>query len=156
AKVAALIGRLPPTLQDRSIAIQLERKRVDQRVERRRGDRNNDLLELHRKASRWAADHKIDLASRDPEVPSSLDDRAADNWRSLLAIADAIGGNYPQHARAAASALSGGRDEDEESPGVVLLRDVRRILEGSRAPVEFLTPSRLVEELVRLEEAPWS
>ncbi len=32
AKVAALIGPLPPTLQDRSIAVKLERKRVDQPV----------------------------------------------------------------------------------------------------------------------------
>jgi putative DNA primase/helicase len=59
AKVAGLIGRLPPTLQDRSIVLQLERKRADQVVDRRRADRNDDLVELYRKTARWAADQSL-------------------------------------------------------------------------------------------------
>ena len=153
AKVAALIGPLPPTLQDRSIVVQLERKRLDQAVERRRADRNSDLVELCRKAARWSADHADQLVACDPMAPGTLDDRAADNWRPLLAVAEVIGGNWPQHARKAASALSGSRDADDESPGVLLLRDVRQVL-TDRVP--FLSPSRLIEELVALEEAPWA
>ena len=84
--------------------------------------------------------------------PDTLDDRAADNWRPLLAIAEVIGGNWPQHARKAARALSGSRDADDESPGVLLLRDIRELM-PERVP--FLAPSVLVEKLVELEEAPW-
>ena len=146
AKVAALIGPLPPTLQDRSIVVQLERKRPDQTVDRRRADRTLDLVELCRKASRWAADHAEELAERDPAAPERLDDRATDNWRPLLAVAEIIGGNWPVHARAAARALSGGRDDNDESPGVLLLRDVRRVM-SERVP--FLAPSILVEKLRR-------
>ena len=110
AKVIALIGKLPPTLQDRSIVVQLERKRTRETVERRRADRTLDLVELCRKAARWVADHRAELDVCDPVPPDTLDDRAADNWRPLLAIAEVIGGNWPQHARTAARALSGGRD----------------------------------------------
>jgi putative DNA primase/helicase len=152
AKVIALIGKLPPTLQDRSIVTALERKRPEQRVERRRADRALDLLELCRKAARWAADHQCELEECDPVPPDTLDDRAADNWRPLLAIAEVIGGNWPQHARKAARALSGGRDADDESPGVLLLRDIREVMDER---VAYLSPSSLLEKLHALEEAPW-
>ena len=42
----------------------------------------------------------------DPLVPSELHDRAADNWRQLLAIADAAGGDWTRRAREAALASS--------------------------------------------------
>src|SRR5262249_8719789 len=44
----------------------------------------------------------------DPEIPDALDDRAADNWRPLLAIADLAGGAWPRRARGAGCLLSGG------------------------------------------------
>ena len=153
AKAIALIGALPATLQDRAVALQLERRRKNEPVERRRADRNADLDELCRKTARWAADNSNVLRECDPVVPNDLDDRAADNWRALLAIAEAVGPSWAEKARAAASVLSGKRDESEETPGVMLLRDSRGIL-NERVP--FLSPSRLVEELVKIEEAPWS
>ena len=153
AKVIALIGNLPPTLQDRSIVAALERKLPEQRVERRRADRTLDLVELCSCAARWAADHLAELEACDPAPVDMLDDRATDNWRPLLAIAETLGGNWPVHARAAARALSGGRDDNDESPGVLLLRDVRRVM-PERVP--FLAPKILAEKLVEIEEAPWA
>ena len=43
------------------------------------------------------------LAEADPDVPDELHDRAADNWRPLLDIANAVGGDWPERARAAAA-----------------------------------------------------
>jgi len=40
-----------------------------------------------------------------PELPDGLSDRQGDAWEPLLAIADAAGGDWPAHARAAAVAL---------------------------------------------------
>jgi len=45
-------------------------------------------------------------------LPGALDDRASDNWRPLLALADAAGGKWPSRAIAAALALSGRRNDD--------------------------------------------
>ena len=50
---------------------------------------------LRRRAARWVADHLPALQAADPAVPDELDDRQADNWRPLLAIADEAGGEWP-------------------------------------------------------------
>ena len=42
------------------------------------------------------ADHASELREADPVVPPELHDRAADNWRPLLAIADLVGGEWPE------------------------------------------------------------
>lgn len=91
----AMIGRLPGTLADRSIPAEMRRKRPDERVARFRADRVQHLEELRSKAVRFALDHFDLLRDADPEVPPELHDRAADNWRPLLAIADAAGGEWP-------------------------------------------------------------
>ena len=101
----AMIGCLPGTLADRSIPINLRRKLPRDRVERFRSDRTADLDELARKAARWAADNLTVLSEADPKVPPVLHDRAADNFRPLLAIADVIGGEFPLQVRRIAENL---------------------------------------------------
>jgi putative DNA primase/helicase len=111
-KVIAGIGRLADTLMDRSVVIAMKRKRVGDRVDPLREDRLN-LSEVRRKCLRWARDHLESLRSADPATPAGLNDRAADNWRGLLAFADAAGGNWPLEVRAAARVLS---HEAEDGP----------------------------------------
>jgi putative DNA primase/helicase len=151
-KVIALIGELPPTLQDRSIAVRMRRRQKGETVERRRGDRLAPLHSLCRKAARWAADHAEALKATDPEVPLQLDDRAADNWRPLISIAEFIGSKWPAEVRKASLVLSGSRADDDETGGVRLLADCREVFGRS----EWLTPTDLVERLIALPEAPWS
>ena len=67
------------------------RKRPDEKIERIRIDRLDALKDLQRKCARWAIDHIQLLKFVDPEIPNGLHDRAADNWRPLLAIADLAG-----------------------------------------------------------------
>ncbi len=57
--------------------------------------------------ARWGQDHAAGVAAIDPEVPTGLHDRAVDNWRPLLALSEAVGGEWPTRARAAARALAG-------------------------------------------------
>jgi putative DNA primase/helicase len=154
-KAVALIGKLPDTLEDRSIVISLRRKLRGEKVTRFRADRAGDLTELQRKAARWAADNFNALKAADPEVPAALNDRAADNWRALIAIADQAGGVWPKLARDAALALSDDDAEDRKGDySLRLLADCREVFddEGAKA----LTPARLRELLVSLEEAPWA
>jgi len=151
----AMIGRLPDTLADRSIPISMRRKKRDERVERFRSDRVGDLEELRSKAARWALDHWDALKAADPEVPSPLHDRERDNWRPLLAIADAAGGAWPATARDAATALSVSlADEDEDSDGVVLLGDLRRIFDTEGEPVLFTI--LILVRLCDFEDRPWA
>jgi hypothetical protein len=84
-KAIALIGRLPETLEDRSIVIPMRRK--EEPVETFRYPRVRDLLEpLRRRAARWARDHQKALADAEP-MPPPIHDRAQDIWRPLLGIA---------------------------------------------------------------------
>src|SRR5208337_1005903 len=98
----AAIGELPDTWADRSIAIPMMRKPRNVTVERliRRNTRARaEAAELTRKVARWVADYKEALAEATPNLPAELDDRACNNWEMLLAIADAVGGAWPETAR---------------------------------------------------------
>jgi putative DNA primase/helicase len=97
----ALIGKLPPTLADRSVSIELRRRRADEPIEPYRFDRTDHLDQLARKVARWAADNTERIRGADPEMPASVFNRAADNWRPLLAIADVVMGEWPLRARQA-------------------------------------------------------
>jgi putative DNA primase/helicase len=149
----SLIGRLPGTLADRSIPAALQRRRADEPIEPFRADRTSHLDTLARKSARWAADHAADIRAADPEMPTGLVNRAADNWRGLLAIADAAGGKWPERARAACSTLAGAV-EDDQSTGVLLLGDIRDIF-GARG-VDRIASAELVEALVAIEGRPWA
>ncbi len=121
----AKIGRFPPTLEERSIVIQMRKRRPDEEIERFRPDQVADLKELARKAARWAKYQLDALRLAEPEVPESMPDRTADNWRPLFAIADAVGGHWPETARRVALLLSGGLEDP--SPEVQVLADIRTL-----------------------------
>ena len=125
-KFIALIGKLPVTLASRSIHIEMRRKTAGETVQPLRGDRIDHLTPLCRQAARWWWDNSIRLRAIEPEVPPELYGRAADNWRPLLAIAEAAGGEWPERARQIAIKFGGRRDEQTTS--VMLLEDIRRSL----------------------------
>ena len=150
-KALAGIGRLADTLEDRSIGIPVKRKRPQDRTTRLREDRL-DYLEIRRQCSRWSKDSLERLRNADPQIPPTLNDRAADNWRALLAIADAAGGEWPQKARDAAVALSGATDD--EAVGPQLLADIRDCFAHEGSPAVF--SEDLVKYLIGLEDRPWA
>jgi hypothetical protein len=154
AKFLALIGRLPATLMDRAIVIPMRRRVAGERVERLRLDQlGAQCLSIRRQIVRWAADHGEALRTADPAVSATLDDRAADNWRPLFAIADAAGQPWAQRARAAADRLHGVGQRDEPSLSIQLLADIRDILEDGGAVA--IASAELVRKLVALEDRPW-
>jgi putative DNA primase/helicase len=149
----AAIRRLPDTIEDRSVAIVLKRRRRDENVARLRIDRLDELAPLARKAQRWANDNTAGLENADPAMPNQLNDRAADCWRVLVAIADAAGGKWPERAREAALVLSGDND-DVETAGTKLLADLRELFDAEVS--EALFSQEIVDALVKLEDRPWS
>jgi putative DNA primase/helicase len=153
AVAIALIGRLPATLEDRSIKVPMRRAVLGEVTERFRPDRPPALVRtLRAQAARWSADNLEALHDSDPIMPSALHDRACDCWRPLVAIAELAGGEWPARARAAALALSG--DGDGESLGVELLKDIRAIF--ARLGVDRIKSAELVEALTSDAERPWA
>jgi putative DNA primase/helicase len=55
-------------------------------------------------------------------MPPELFNREADNWRPLLAIADVIGGDWPEHMRAIAVRAAAAASEDD--PLLSALREI--------------------------------
>jgi putative DNA primase/helicase len=148
----AAIGHLPGTIEDRSITVRLRRRRPDEPIQSFRFGRTWRLEVLARMAVRWAADHMAVLATTDPAMPAGIYNRAADNWRPLLAVADLAGGGWPAGARRAAVQLSD-QDDDGESARVLLLGDLRELFKGERSGVLFT--KEILAALAKDETRPW-
>jgi len=146
-----LIGTLPPTVLDRSIVIPMKRKMKSENLVLFGPEEQASLTSLKRKAIRWGLDHVKALRKVSPSVPEGLDDRAADIWRPLLAIADTAGGDWPKLAREAAEALSGPDQREDESEGIALLRALRDIL----MPREKMRSADILKALNADEEGRW-
>ena len=130
-KALAGIGGLPSTVADRAIPIRMERRDIE-RVQRfRRREALEEARFVRARLARYAAQHLEALAEARPFIPVQLDDRAADVWEPLLAIADTFSPAWGTRARVAAVSLMQNR---EASPGsalsLELLGDVRRVFDA--------------------------
>jgi hypothetical protein len=154
-KAIAGIGRLPDTVADRSIVIELKRRRVDERIERfRERDVRAESMPLRNRVAAWSQSACGRLLDARPEIPGELRDRAADVWEPLLAIADDIGGSWPARARRAALMLSGAAEATGDSSlSILLLGDLRSLFD--ERDDEAVSSSNIVERLATMEDRPW-
>lgn len=153
--IIAMIGKPTDTIIDRSILIEMRRKKPGDSVQRFIPHKAEPELKiLASKIARWRDDNFMVLSNADPETPSGLNDRAADNWRPLLAVADLIGGDCPETARLAAITLAESeQDEDNASIGVMLLADIKDVFEARKA--EKISTENLLFDLHAMEDRPW-
>ena len=150
------IGDVPETVRDRSIEIEMKRKLTTEPVRRLRRRDGADLDEIARKLARWSQDNSDILRTIEPKVPEGLNDRAADAWEPLIALADLVGSDWPNRARAAALALSGeelavAKDADIDT---TLLADIRDAFTSKQ--VDKLSGESLATFLTDLEGRPWA
>ena len=156
--VLACIGTLPETLHDRSILIELNRRRPghpDEQIKSFRPDRAGHLDTLARQAARWAWDHAVEVAATDPALPEGVINRQADNWRTLKMIATVLGGEWPERIDAAAKAALAKGGEDAASRLEQLLADIRDtdFPEDGGASIKS---ADLVKQLIGLDGRPWA
>ena len=153
-KAIAGIRSLPDTVADRSIQIMMKRKASGEKVERfRQRDAETAAVPLGERAASWSETHLEALRSARPEVSPILDDRAAEVWEPLLAIADLAGGEWPSRAWQAALVLSSGTGREDDSLGVRLLRDIRAVFDEGN--LDRIASGELAAALNAMEEAPW-
>jgi hypothetical protein len=149
------IGKQHDTLMDRSIVVSMKRRAPNESVAPFRRSQREAVRVVAGKAARWANDNVERLRHELGAAPEGLDDRAADNWEALLAIADAAGGPWPKRSRDAARMLSGAsRDEASSTRGEQLLADVKSIFDevGDRA----IPARKLLDRLLAMDERPWT
>jgi putative DNA primase/helicase len=145
-KAIALLGRnLPPQTRSRCIELRMVPKRQDEKVEEFNQLDDPEFAILRRKFARFAADNAVTLKDAKPFIPSGLNNRAAANWKLLLAIAELAGGDWPKRAREAAERIS--RNRRQPSDGVKLLIAIKQMFLSSGAKV--LASETIVAELIK-------
>jgi hypothetical protein len=86
-------------------------------------------------------------------MPTGIEDRNADVWEALLAVADVAGADWPERGRRSAVALVAASKRDGGSLGIRLLTDIRQAF--TQHGTDRLTTDQMLDFLTELDEAPW-
>lgn len=144
---------IPETVADRSILIEMRRKTASERIREFESDEVEEIFTpLRESLSEWVDSISGYLRTTKPEMPSELNSRARDVWKSLFKIAESAGSEWTSKAWSASLALSSDSSEDDEvSLSLKLLGDIREVFVGDR-----MTTKELLNVLRQEEESPWS
>ena len=117
--VFAGLGLLPDTIMSRAIVVRMQRRLPGQKVEPFR-DRTTppEGHAIRERLQEWCASIAPELGNPWPTLPAGIEDRAADCWELLIALADAAGGPWPSLGRDAAIEMVKVREEREQSLGI--------------------------------------
>lgn len=168
AVALAGLNDLPDTIQTRTIVVRMRRRAPNERVEPFRHRLHEPQGHaLRDRLADWITPHEKHLQQAWPELPEGIEDRNADCWEPLLAVAELAGGDWPERARCSAVALvADAQGARGESLGIRLLADCRTAF-NEAAKEHKLTESELVADnnlatenlLIRLNsygESPWA
>ncbi|MEV6601360.1 DUF3631 domain-containing protein [Actinoplanes sp. NPDC051346] len=146
------IGQMPDTIEDRAVVVRMRRRAPGETVAPYREKRDGpQLRKLAADLTAWLRPHLPALELAEPPMP--LEDRAADTWEPLVAIADLAAGDWPDRARHAAETLTAERDGNAPaSERVRLLTDCRTAF----ADYDAMPTQALLDHLNGDDEAPWS
>jgi hypothetical protein len=152
AVALAGLGGLPDTLLSRSIVIRMKRRAPGESIQSyRRRVHQPDGTKLYDRLVEWAPLVKYQVSGAWPDMPAGIEDRDADVWESLLAIADAVGGEWPKRARVAAVALVAESRQSTPSLGIRLLADLKKVFGEN----EVMATAAILDSLHALDESPW-
>lgn len=144
------IGDLPDTITDRAIVVKMRRRAPGEIVARYRDRRDGaPLKRLGERLGAWVRAHADELRDAEPDMP--VEDRAADTWEPLIAVADLAGADWPARARAAAVALTA-EDDADTTLGARLLADLRDVF----GDADRLHGETILGRLHKIDEAPWA
>ncbi|MGV9586370.1 DUF3631 domain-containing protein [Nocardia farcinica] len=151
--LAGIAGNMPATITTRSVTIHMRRRAPGEKVAPfRERDADAEAEPLRHALEAWADANLAELEEARPDMPAGVEDRPAEVWEALIAVADNVGGHWPEMARAACKHFVLNTDPGELSRGVRLLDDVRKAF-GER---DAMHSADVVAALVADEEAPWA
>ena len=153
AVALAGIGDLPDTILTRSVIVKM-RRRGSNEMRRAISSAHTPRrkVKLCVIALRIGAARSCGLIGDEyPELPHGIQDRDADVWEPLMAVADAAGDEWPDQARVAAVTLVTLLREANPSLGVRLLADLRTVFEEAEAK----STAAILTALHDIDEAPW-
>jgi hypothetical protein len=141
--------------------VELRRKKTGEKVERFEHRDDPDLADLRRRLRRWALDNEDALRAATPAMPEGFDNRRADNWRIMLAIADLCSGaeEWGDKARAAAIKIEGA--SDTRTANVRALAAIKAIFaQADSAQIEggqdAISSQELVDKLAADPDSEWA
>lgn len=145
------IGAMPDTIEDRAVVVHMRRRAPGENAApyRSRRDRPH-LRQLAENLTEWLRTDIDTLENAVPDMP--VEDRAADTWEPLVAVADHAGGDWPDRARTAAVAMT------QEAADTVEMSDRMRLLIDCRtafADDDALPTGELLQRLHKMHESPW-
>ncbi|MFE7506542.1 DUF3631 domain-containing protein [Promicromonospora sp. NPDC057488] len=146
------IGAMPDTIEDRAVVVRMRRRAGGEKVAPYRLTRDRaDLITLSEVLHTWARSKRVKIGTPVESLP--VEDRAADTWEPLIAVADAAGGEWPRLARHAAVVMNQEKEESIElSVQTRLLIDARAAFENDPQ----VSTAALLNRLKADEEAPWA
>lgn len=155
AALAGIAGGMPATITTRSITVHMRRRRRDERVEPFREQQVEAQSAPIREAlAEWVASVAERVGNATPEMPEGVADRPAEIWESLLALADAAGGHWPETARAACRYFVIEATAEPVSDGVRLLADLRTLF--TERHTDRISTAEILLALHELDESPWA
>ena len=138
-----------------SITIPMQRRLPDEKIERwNRRDSAAEAEPVRWLLQCWAElvhSYALDYVGPDrPVLPKDIEDRDADVWEPLLAVAELAGGHWPERARVAAvAAVAADGVKSHAEPGIELLVDIKAVFD--QLQVEAIFTVNLLAELTRLD-----
>jgi hypothetical protein len=148
------IGDMPDTIEDRAVVVSMRRRAPGERVSQFRRRRSiPPLHDLRDRLHAWVAGQADVLANAEPDLP--VEDRDADKWEPLVAIADAAGGHWPDRARKACAVLCGAVAAEDATAGERLLVDLLAVFRVGAEVVPAMSTETILARLHAIDEAPW-
>jgi hypothetical protein len=155
AVALAGLDDLPDTIMSRSVLVRMRKRSPDEVVESwRLRTKGAEAQALKTRLEEWSAAAGKELVGDFwPEMPHGVEDRDADVWEALLAVADLAGGRWSNAARVTAVTLVTASRRRPPSIGVLLLYDIKKVFDDSKS--DTLTAKEIIEGLVAMPESPW-
>lgn len=160
AVAMAGLGELPETIMTRSVIIKMRRRAQGETVEQFRTRKEGAIGQILReRLQNWAAEVGVDAGNAWPELPNGVEDRNAEIWEPLIAVADAAGGEWPEIARKACQAIIESSLDRRVSLGIRLLGDLKTLFD--KAGKDKLSTAYLLDMLASErsgldDDAPWA
>lgn len=155
--LAGLTTNVPDAVRSRSIHFRM-RKRIaatEPLARYRRRDAEAEAGSMRDALRVWSESTVTDaLATARPVLPDGVEDRPAEVWEPLVAVADAVGGQWPTRAREACASFVFAKSADGPSLGVEMLTAIHEIMATFKVD-DIATPTLITAIKSMKDASPW-